>query len=95
MVASVQSRLAARIVDAYGGAERWQNASAVDTQITMGGLLLKLKGDTESSLSNLRAHTEIERPYVTVEPIDVCPGPRAVASGLAGRTGRHVRRRSR
>jgi hypothetical protein len=70
MVASVQSRLAAKIVDAYGGAERWQNASAVDTQITMGGLLLKLKGHAESSLSNLRAHTEIERPYVRVEPID-------------------------
>ena len=47
MVASVQSRLAARIADAYGGVERWRNASAVETQITMGGLLLKLKGHTE------------------------------------------------
>jgi hypothetical protein len=36
----------------------------------MGGLLLKLKGHSESSLSNLRAHTEIGRPYVRVEPID-------------------------
>jgi hypothetical protein len=33
MVASVQSRLAAKVVDAYGGEERWRHASAVETQV--------------------------------------------------------------
>jgi hypothetical protein len=70
MVASVQSRLAAKVVDAYGGEERWRRARAVDTRITMGGLLLKLKGHPEKSLRDLHAHTEIARPYVRVGPID-------------------------
>jgi hypothetical protein len=70
MAVSVQSKLAAKVAEAYGGEERWRLAEAVDARITMGGLLLKLKGHPESSLADMRTHTEIGRPYVRVEPID-------------------------
>jgi hypothetical protein len=62
--------LASRVVDAYGGERRWREASAVEARISMGGLLLKLKGHPARTLRDLRTHTEIARPHVRVEPID-------------------------
>jgi hypothetical protein len=62
--------LAGRVVDAYGGEARWREASAVEARISMGGMLLKLKGHPERSLRDMRTRTEIARPHVRVEPID-------------------------
>jgi hypothetical protein len=69
-VTSLSSQLTDRVVEAYGGEARWRQATAVETRISMGGLLLRLKGHPPSSLHNMRARTEIARPYVRVEPID-------------------------
>lgn len=66
----VEGSLASRVVDAYGGEARWRSATAVDSLISMGGFLLKLKGHPPESLRSMHAHTEIERPHVRVEPID-------------------------
>lgn len=62
--------LAAMVLDAYGGEERWRAAHAVDTLFSMGGFLLRLKGHREETLHHLRGHTEIGRPHVRIEPID-------------------------
>lgn len=62
--------LVERVVDAYGGEERWRAARAVETRISMGGLLLRLKGHGPDSLRTMSARTEIARPYVRVESID-------------------------
>jgi len=59
-----------RVFDAYGGEDRWRAARAVEARISMGGLLLRLKGQPERSLRDLKTRTEIERPHVRVEPID-------------------------
>jgi hypothetical protein len=64
------SGLLERVVNAYGGEQRWSRATAVETRISMGGLMLRLKGHPAASLSNMRARTEIAHPSVRVEPID-------------------------
>jgi hypothetical protein len=68
--AAVSSSLAARTVEAYGGESRWRSAKSVEARISMGGLLLRLKGHPERSMRDMRAQTEIARPHVRVEPID-------------------------
>lgn len=59
-----------RVLDAYGGQERWSRATAVETRVSYGGLLLRLKGHPASSLRDMRARTEIGHPSVRVQPID-------------------------
>jgi hypothetical protein len=62
--------LATRVIAAYGGEERWRAANAVEARVSMGGMLLRLKGHLERSLRDMRTRTEIERPRVRIEPID-------------------------
>jgi hypothetical protein len=59
-----------RIVDSYGGESRWREAKAVEARISMGGMLLKLRGHPERTLKDMRTETELARPHVRVEPID-------------------------
>jgi hypothetical protein len=69
-VSAVGGTLAPRVVDAYGGGERWRAATAVEARISMGGFLLRMKGHPERTLTDMRTYTEIEHPHVRVEPID-------------------------
>jgi hypothetical protein len=62
--------LGERVVEAYGGESRWRGATAVEARISMGGLMLRMRGHPERTLRNMRTRTEIERPHVRVEPID-------------------------
>ena len=69
-VTTMSGGLIPRVFDAYGGEARWRAASAVEARISMGGFLLRMKGQLERSLRDLRTRTEIDRPHVRVEPID-------------------------
>jgi hypothetical protein len=68
--AVVDTGLLERVLDAYGGEQRWRHATSVETRISMGGLLLRLKGHPPSSLRDMHARTEIGHPAVRVQPID-------------------------
>jgi hypothetical protein len=70
MTALAAGSLAARVFEAYGGEARWRNATSVEARISMGGMLLKLKGHPERSLRDMRTQTQLDRPHVRVEPID-------------------------
>src|ERR687888_317615 len=69
-VTTMSSGLIPRVFEAYGGEDRWRAASAVEARISMGGFLLRLKGQLERSLRDLRTRTQLDRPHVRVEPID-------------------------
>jgi hypothetical protein len=69
-VTALSNELVERLVEAYGGEARWRAATAVETRISMGGMLLRMKGHPQRTLRDMRARTEIARPHVRVEPID-------------------------
>src|SRR5207302_1464970 len=62
------SATAARALKAYGGEAVWKGASAVDSTVTVGGLLFQLKG------INIPAHArilvDVQRPHTVIKPID-------------------------
>jgi hypothetical protein len=64
------SALGAQVLEAYGGESRWRDATAVEARISMGGLMLRMRGHPERSMQNMRTRTEIAQPHVRVEPID-------------------------
>jgi len=62
------SPTAARALKAYGGEAVWKDATAVDSTVTVGGLLFQLKG------INIPPHAKItvdlQRPHTVIEPVD-------------------------
>jgi hypothetical protein len=66
------SPLAQRVVDAYGGAERWNSATAVEATVTARGFAFLAR--TRGGIHNMSVRAEIARPYVTGK----APGKREV-----------------
>ncbi len=62
------SRTAERALHAYGGADVWSKAESVAAEITMSGLLFRLK----RRVTPPRAHiiTDIRSPHATITPVD-------------------------
>ncbi len=62
------SPTAARALKAYGGEAIWKDAVAVESTVTVGGLLFQLKG------INIPPHAKItvdvQRPHTVIEPVD-------------------------
>jgi hypothetical protein len=62
------SATAARALKAYGGRAVWNDATAVESTVTVGGLLFQLKG------INIPPHAKItvdvRRPHTVIEPVD-------------------------
>src|SRR5438309_10485903 len=62
------SPTAARALRAYGGEAVWKAASAVESTVTVGGLLFQLKG------INIPAHAritvDVQRPHTVIDPVD-------------------------
>jgi hypothetical protein len=61
------SRTAERALTAYGGADRWREARAVEATVTVGGLLFRLK--RRMPVPRARVRTEIWRPRARIDPI--------------------------
>jgi hypothetical protein len=66
--------LCERVLGAYGGAERWQSAAAVEAVVSSGGLAFRLKW--QPKLRAVRVRAEVADPRVRLEPIggDGCVG---------------------
>src|SRR5260370_3846051 len=62
------SPTAARVLQAYGGEAVWKAATAVESTVTVGGLLFQLKG------INIPPHAKItvdvQRPRTVIDPMD-------------------------
>jgi hypothetical protein len=58
--------IAARVLDAYGGWERWRRAHSVAVTVSAGGLAFSLKGCPE--LRSVRAEAQVHRPFVRTVP---------------------------
>jgi len=62
------SPTAARALKAYGGEAVWNDATTVDSTVTVGGLLFQLKG------INIPPHAKIsvdlQRPHTVIDPVD-------------------------
>jgi len=57
-----------RVVEAYGGVERWRRAGHVKAEVRVGGLIPWLKMRRPPEVMSVRA--VIRRPHVRLEPID-------------------------
>ena len=62
------SPTAARALAAYGGAAVWQHATTIESTVTIGGALFRVKGRTIPAHTVIR--TDVRRPYVEIDPID-------------------------
>jgi hypothetical protein len=62
------SATAARALKAYGGEAAWTDASAVDSTVTVGGLLFQLKGINIPP--HARITVDVRRPHTVIEPVD-------------------------
>jgi hypothetical protein len=62
--------LAQRLVDAYGGEERWRSATAVEARLTIGGLLFRWKRRREGYWPVVYVRCEIAEPKTRFDPID-------------------------
>ena len=60
------SPLARRVIEAYGGDDRWRLATAVEATVTARGFAFLAK--TRIGVHNLSVRAEIARPYVTMKP---------------------------
>ena len=62
------SDTAARALRAYGGQAAWRNAHAIESTVTVGGLLFQAKG------INIPAHArftiDVQRPHTVIDPVD-------------------------
>src|SRR4028119_374417 len=61
------SRTAERALTAYGGADRWRAARAVEATVAVGGLLFRLK--RRMPVPRARVRTEIWPPRARLDPI--------------------------
>jgi len=62
------SPTAARALNAYGGATVWKAATAVDSTVTVGGLLFQLKGINIPP--HARITVDVQRPHTVIDPVD-------------------------
>ena len=62
------SETASRALDAYGGAERWRAAQAVEASVSFSGLLFTIKLNRPPR--RLAVRCELDRPYARLEPLD-------------------------
>ena len=62
------SPTAARALKAYGGEAVWKDAVAVDSTVTVGGLLFQLKG--LNIPPHARITVDLRRPHAVIEPVD-------------------------
>src|SRR5690242_1580281 len=64
----MRSATAQRAISAYGGADVWTNAARVEADITLSGLLFRIK----RRVSPAHAHivTDIKTPHAVISPID-------------------------
>jgi hypothetical protein len=61
---------AQRMVDAYGGEERWRAAAAVEARLTIGGLLFRWKRRSEGRWPSVQIRVEAHEPRTRFDPID-------------------------
>jgi hypothetical protein len=62
--------LAKRMLDTYGGEERWRSATAVEAHLTIGGLLFRWKRRGEGRWPSVRIRVEAHEPRTRFDPID-------------------------
>src|SRR5207245_10053394 len=62
------SPIAARALKAYGGEAVWKDATAVESTVTVGGLLFQLKGINIPP--HARITVDVQRPHTVIEPVD-------------------------
>src|SRR5712692_9567075 len=68
----VLSPTAARALKAYGGEAAWKGATAVDSTVTVGGLLFQLKGINIPP--HARITVDVQRPHTVIDPVDEAGG---------------------
>ncbi len=61
---------AQRMIDAYGGEERWRAATAVEAHLTIGGLLFRWKRRSEGRWPSVQIRVEAHEPKTRFDPID-------------------------
>ena len=64
----VLSATAARALKAYGGEAVWKDAIAVDSTVTVGGLLFQLKG--RNIPPHAKITVDVKRPHTVIDPVD-------------------------
>src|SRR5437868_2967285 len=64
----VLSATAARALKAYGGEAVWKDAIAVDSRVTVGGLLFQLKG--RNIPPHAKITVDVKRPHTVINPVD-------------------------
>src|SRR5256886_2922489 len=64
----VLSPTAARALKAYGGEAIWKDATTVESTVTVGGLLLQLKG--AGIPPHAKITVDIRRPHTVIDPVD-------------------------
>jgi hypothetical protein len=62
------SPTAARALKAYGGEAAWKGASAVESTVTVGGLLFQLKGINIPP--HARIVVDVQHPHTEIKPVD-------------------------
>jgi len=62
------SPTAARALEAYGGEAIWKAATAVDSEVTVGGLLFQVKGINIPP--HARITVDVQRPHTVITPMD-------------------------
>lgn len=62
--------LAQRMLDAYGGEERWRSAAAVEARLTIGGLLFRWKRRNQGRWPSVQIRVEAHEPRTRFDPID-------------------------
>jgi hypothetical protein len=62
------SPTAARALQAYGGAAVWKAATAVESTVTVGGLLFQLKGINIPPHASITV--DVQRPHTVIQPVD-------------------------
>jgi hypothetical protein len=62
--------LAQRMLDAYGGEEKWRAATAVEAHLTIGGLLFRWKRRSQGRWPSVRIRVEAHEPRTRFDPID-------------------------
>jgi hypothetical protein len=58
------------VVAAYGGAERWREANAVESTLSAGGLLFRWKRGRAGRWPQMRTRAEIHEPLIRMDPFD-------------------------
>jgi hypothetical protein len=62
--------LAQRLLDAYGGEERWRSARTLEARLTIGGLLFRWKRRGQGRWPSVQVRAEVGEPRTRFDPID-------------------------